>query len=140
MPLIHLHCPRDTFGQQSKNAMVDQLTTIALKIEGLPDTAFVRSTAWTFINEHEPQNIFKGGKTENANGIYVEVNVFKGGLDIEQKGELIAKFTRIIQLYLAKPAPIYVLIRENETEDWGILGNRITLDKLFNPPADALPI
>jgi phenylpyruvate tautomerase PptA (4-oxalocrotonate tautomerase family) len=96
--------------------MVDKLTTIALKIERLPDTSFVRSEAWTFIH------------------------VFKGGLDSEQKVKMIEEFTVTIQDHLTEKAPIYVLIRENITEDWGILGNRITLDELFNPPADAMPI
>lgn len=140
MPLIYIHCPKGTFTSSSKNAMVEELTTIALTIEGLPRTDFIRSTAWTYVQEYEEDNIFKGGKPQNANGITVDINVFKGGLDFESKGIVIEAFTKIVQGYAPNTAPIYVLIRENETENWGVLGNRITLNDLFNPPENAQPI
>ena len=140
MPLIYIHCPKDTFKAPVKNVMVEELTAIALQIEGLPDTDFVRSTAWTYIREYETGNMFKGGSPQQADGIAVEVNVFKGGLDFERKGRLMEAFTDIIQRYAANGAPVYVLVRENSTEDWGVLGKRITLEGLFNPPEDALPI
>ena len=44
--------------------MVDKLTAIALKIEGLPDNEFIRSTAWTYINEYGHENVFKEGKSK----------------------------------------------------------------------------
>ncbi|MBL3656128.1 tautomerase family protein [Fulvivirga sediminis] len=113
--------------------MVEELTTIALKIEGLPDTDFVRSTAWTYIHEYEAENVFKGGRPQNANGITVEISVFKGGLDFDRKGKLIESFTHVIQKNTQNRMPIYILIKEFETEDWGVLGKRITLDELFNP-------
>lgn len=140
MPLIHIYCPKSTFETPAKNAMLEELTTIALKIEGLPDNDFVRSTAWTYIHEIEVANCFKAGKPYNANGVLVEVNVFKGGLDFDRKGLLIDKFTQIIKGKISTKVPIYVLIRENETQDWGILGKRITMDNLFNPQPDALPL
>lgn len=140
MPLTYIHCPSGIFDNEAKNAMVAELTTIALKIEGLPDNDFVRSTAWTYIHEYDQTNCFKGGKPLNANGITVEINVFKGGLDFQRKGILISGFTEIIQRFTPTSTPVYILIRENETEDCGVLGNRITLDELFNPAEGAKPI
>ena len=140
MPLIYIYCPKHTFDSSAKKAMVEELTTIALQIEGLPNNNFVRSTAWTYIQEYDTENLFKGGKTDNANGISVEVTVFKGGLDFGRKGMLIEHFTRIINSKIGTVVPVYVLIREIESQDWGVLGSRITLDDLFHPPADAKPV
>jgi len=140
MPLIYIHSPKDTFDNSAKNAMVEELTTIALQIEGLPSNDFLRSTAWTYIQEYNAENCFKGGKPDNANGISVEVNIFKGGLDFDRKGVLIKEVTQIIQSKISTQVPIYVLIRENEAQDWGVFGNRITLNDLFHPPAGAKPV
>ncbi len=41
MPLTYLNCPVDIFDFIAKNAMAEELTATAFKIENLPDTAFV---------------------------------------------------------------------------------------------------
>lgn len=120
--------------------MVDKLISIALKIEGLPDNEFIRSTAWTYINEYDQESVSKGGKSKDANGITLEVNVFKGGLDVESRGKVIESLTVISKHYAGQAAPVYVLIREIDVDDWGVLGKRITLDALFNPHLDTQPI
>ena len=89
MPLTFIHCPKDYFSSSHKNAMVEELTTIALKNEGLSESDFVRSTAWTFIKEYDTENIFKGGLPQNANGISVQIHFFDGGLDTGRKEKLL---------------------------------------------------
>jgi phenylpyruvate tautomerase PptA (4-oxalocrotonate tautomerase family) len=120
--------------------MVEELTTIALKIEGLPDTDFVRSTAWTYIQEYGTENIFKGGSPQNANGIIVQIQIFEGGLDTVRKGEIIEALTTIIQRNTNRQVPIYIMIMELKADHWGFLGKRISLEDLLNPPTDARPI
>ena len=59
---------------------------------------------------------------------------------MESKGKVIESLTVIIQHYADQAAPVYVLIREIDVDDWGVLGKRITLDALFNPAVGAQPI
>lgn len=146
MPLIYLNCPKYAFDQFNKNKLADELTTIALQIEQLPNTPFVRSTCWIFFNEIKANNIYKGGEVISSEDkiLSMEVNVFKGGLDTIKKGRLIEEFTTCIRKCLnipdGKVTTLYVIIRDIKEEDWGVFGSRITLHDLINPPEEAKPI
>jgi phenylpyruvate tautomerase PptA (4-oxalocrotonate tautomerase family) len=146
MPLIYINCPKSTFNQSAKNKLAEELTNIALHTEKLPSTTFVRSTCWIYFNEITPNNIYKGGICINSgdNIVSLEVNVFKGGLDVVQKGILIEVFTACIRKYLnisdTKMTTVYILIKDIEEEDWGVFGSRITLHDLQHTPEDAEPI
>lgn len=146
MPLIYINCLRNTFDQSVKNKLAEELTDIALQTEKLPDTAFVRSTCWIYFNEITADNIYKGGANINPDDkiISLQVNVFKGGLDVAQKGILIEAFTACIRKYLnisdTKIVPVYILIKDIEETDWGVFGSRITLYDLQHPPKDAAPV
>lgn len=144
MPKIYINCPQGTFPEGTKNQLADELTTIALAVECLPDTAFVRSTVWIYLNEYPSENVFHGGHSGGTKVISLEVNALKGGLDTAQKKDLIEQFTAAISRYAGIPqqelAPVYILIRDVEACDWGIFGKTITLDDVRNSPADAKPI
>lgn len=141
MPLIYLNCPVGTFSGAAKNELAEELTAIALKVEGLPDTPFVRSTAWIYINEYPAANVFHGGTSLGTKVISVEVNAFKDGLVSASKKLLIKKFTASIRKHAGlkhyEPAPVYIILRDIQECDWGVFGETITLDDLQNPPADA---
>ena len=144
MPLIYFNCPEKTFSAESKETMAKELTAIALEVEKLPDTDFVKSTCWIYFNEFPKHNIYHGGSNTGTNVISLEVNAFKGGLDKEQKKEFITKFTACIHKHanfnIDKPSPVYILFRNVETWDWGVFGSTIRLRDLHSPPAEAKPI
>ena len=144
MPLIYFNCPEGTFNQKARTKMANELTEIALEVEKLPQTDFVRSTCWIYFHEYPKAAIYHGGSNKGANVISLEVNAFKGGLDKEQKQELITRFTNCIHKYngLEKDAfsPVYIIFRDIEPRDWGVFGKTIQLADLHNPPADAKPI
>ena len=59
---------------------------------------------------------------------YVNIKVTKEGVTSEQKGELIAGITELLQSVLGKnPATIVVVIDEIDTDNWGIAGEQVTL-------------
>ena len=59
---------------------------------------------------------------------YVIIKVTKEGVTSEQKGELIAGITELLQSVLGKnPATIVVVIDEIHTDNWGIAGEQVTL-------------
>jgi phenylpyruvate tautomerase PptA (4-oxalocrotonate tautomerase family) len=140
MPLIYLNCPVNTFSQVAKDELATELTTISLKVEGLANTALVRSTVWIYINEYPVKNIYNGGSSSGTEVISLEVNVFEGGLDVEAKKMMIRLFTGLIRNHLGiaeeKIAPVYIIIREISESSWGVFGNTMTLHELRNPPVN----
>ena len=144
MPLIYFNCPENIFSQETKDKMANELTDIALRIEKLPDTNFVKSTCWIYFKEYPKENIYHGGANTGTNVISLEVNAFKGGLYKAQKKEFISKFTSIIHTYLSLDenalTPVYIIFRDIATRDWGVFGNTIKLSDLHHPPVDAEPI
>lgn len=144
MPLIYLHCPVETFSDAAKNEMAKELTTLALQVERLPDTPFVRSTCWIYMHEYAASGVYHGGTPATSKIIILEVNVFKGGLNTKAKQSLIERFTVCIKKHsgMAPDARglVYIIIRDVPETDWGVFGKTITLDDLHQPPADAKPI
>lgn len=58
---------------------------------------------------------------------YVNIKVTKEGVTSEQKAELIAGATELLQKVLNKnPATTFVVIDEVETDNWGIAGEQVT--------------
>ena len=144
MPLIYFNCPQKTFTPEINDILAEQLTTIALKVENLPDTDFVKSTCWIYFNEYPRENVYHGGFNKGTHVISLEINAFKGGLDRAQKKEFIVRFTNCIHKYAGfdsdQLSPVYIIFRDIETQNWGVLGNIIQLEDLKNPPDNAKPI
>lgn len=76
MPLIYVNCPEGTFSATAKNELAEKLTTSALRIENLPETSFVRSTAEKLAQAHQ-----------QADSYYLASPVL-GRPDIAQAGKL----------------------------------------------------
>ena len=146
MPLIYINAPLNTFDDEQRDSLADELTTIALDSEHLPSTPFVRSTTWIYFNELPASQVYNGGKKGGTKIISLEVNAFEGGLEDRDKKVLIERFTQAIKKYSVHvgnndyPTPVYIILRDVKDTNWGVFGERITLDALRNPPADAKPV
>jgi phenylpyruvate tautomerase PptA (4-oxalocrotonate tautomerase family) len=144
MPKIYLNCPVETFTATAKDDLAAELTTLALEVENLPNTPFVRSTVWIYINEYPAANVYHGGMSSGTRVISLEVNAFEGGLDKRSKQLLIERFTTSVRKHAGiKPGelvPVYIVIREVPELNWGVFGKTMTLADLRNPPADAKAI
>ena len=144
MPKIYMHYPSGAFSNAALQSLAEELTTAGLECEHLPNTPFVRSTVWIYMNEYQQDRVFVAGRLSRTPVISLEVNVFEDGLSDAAKGQIIQRFTDSVAKHLGLPegqrCPAYVLIRESKASSWGVFGNRITLDSLRNPPADAVPV
>lgn len=59
---------------------------------------------------------------------YVNIKVTNEGVTCEQKAELIAGVTDLLEKVLNKnPATTFIVIDEVETDNWGIAGEPVTL-------------
>ena len=144
MPLIYLNTPEAIFTANARDALAEELTMIALESEQLPTTPYVKSTTWIYVKEYAPTHVYHGGKSGGTGVISLEVNAFEGGLDAQKKESLITRFTAAIKKHagIADGAlvPVYIILRDVSTLNWGVFGDTIQLDDLRNPPADAEPV
>ncbi|MBS7564746.1 tautomerase family protein [Mucilaginibacter sp. Bleaf8] len=144
MPLMYLHFPAETFSAAAKNELAAELTTLALRVEGLPDTPFVRSTCWIYIQEYAMANVYQGGSSTETKVISLEVNAFAGGLDVAAKQLLIENLTACIHKHAAvvpdAPAPVYIIIRDVPDTNWGVSGKTIKLQDMRLPSVDVKPM
>jgi phenylpyruvate tautomerase PptA (4-oxalocrotonate tautomerase family) len=144
MPLIYINCPEATFSTAAKDALAEELTSLALVIERLPATPFVRSTVWIYFHEYPAATVYHGGKSAETNVISVEINAFQGGYDIASKQRLIQEFTEAIRrqagIAPGDLVPVYIIFRDVPASDWGVFGATITLQDLHNPPSGAVAI
>ena len=144
MPKIYMHYPSGAFSNAALQLLAEELTTAGLECEHLPNTPFVRSTVWIYMNEYQQDLVFVAGRPSQTPVISLEVNVFEGGLNDDAKGQVVKRFTALVAKHLGLAdghrCPAYVLIRESKASNWGVFGNRITLESLRNPPADTVPV
>ena len=144
MPKMFLHYPQGAFTRANLETLAQELTQIGLQCERMPETTYGRSNVWIYAREYPTDQVFVGGRTGGTKVITVEVNAFEGGLDDAAKEALIEGFTKSIGRFAGISSgarcPVFVLIRENPASDWGIFGERVTLEKLRHPPADAKPV
>jgi phenylpyruvate tautomerase PptA (4-oxalocrotonate tautomerase family) len=139
MPLIYVSCPDATFSAAAKDALAEELTSLALAAERLPATPFVRGTVWIYFHEYPAATVYHGGKSAGIKVISLEVNAFQGGHDVASKQVLIQQFTEVIrrQTGIAQGdlVPVYIIFLDVPESDWGVFGATITLHDLYNPPA-----
>lgn len=144
MPKIYLNCPEGTFSNEAKDALAEDITSLALAIEKLPNTPYVRSTVWIFVNEYPLSNVYHGGQTGGTKIISIEVNALKGGLDTAAKILLIKEFTKVAGKHAGmsgqNPIPVYIVIRDVDESNWGIFGKTISLNDIRNPPPGEKPL
>lgn len=123
MPLIDLTYPAGTFAPDARTALVDDLTTVLLRAERAPDTAFFRSIAWVHVHELPADCVFAAGRPVEAPTFRVQVTIPEGALSDRRKAELVAEATRVVLgaagLGAADALRVWVLINEVPDGNWG---------------------
>lgn len=144
MPLIYVNAPDGTFTDAARDALAEDLTTIGLESEKLPQHPFDRSTCWIYFRDYPPEKIYHGGIPGGTKVISLEVNSFAGLPTTEGKLFLYERYTRAIQKHAGIPesdrVPVYIVVREVETRDWGVFGATLTIDDVRTPHPTLPPI
>ena len=144
MPKVFINYPVGTFSASALDALAEEITTIGLECEKLPDTPYVRSNIWIYGREYGADKVYHAGKPLGTKVITLEVNVVGGALGADSRKELIERLSKAVGKHAGIPpqerVPVYVAIRDVPPESWGMFGEPITLQSLRNPPADAKPV
>lgn len=144
MPLIYVNAPAGTFTDAARDALADALTTIGLESEKLPLHPYDKSTCWIYFRDYPPGQVYHGGKPGGTKVISLEVNSFAGLPTPEGKRFLYEHATAAIRRHAGLPeetlVPVYIVVREVETINWGVFGGTITTDDVRTPHPDLPPI
>jgi phenylpyruvate tautomerase PptA (4-oxalocrotonate tautomerase family) len=140
---MYLDSPSGTFSPESLHALVEDMTTIALRLEKIPETTFTRSMVWIYVKEFEPQMVFHSGKPGGTKLINLQINLVEGNYDDDRKKELISELTQAIAkaggIEPDKLITISIMLRELRAVNWGVAGAPLDVDALKhegpNPPA-----
>jgi phenylpyruvate tautomerase PptA (4-oxalocrotonate tautomerase family) len=124
MPMIELTVRE---GATDAQALVDDLTRVLLKWEGVPDNPAADAISWGFVNEvradaHHVAHQADGGGPAHYR---VVATVPTGALDDDRKAGLVAEVTRTIleregsPVDVANAGRVWVLINEVPDGNWG---------------------
>lgn len=140
MPLIYVNSPEGTFADAARDALAKELTTIGLESENLPQHPFDRSTCWIYFRDYPAEKVYHGGIPGGTKVIALEVNSFAGLPTTEGKLFLYERYTEAIRKHAGIPegerVPVYIVVREVETRDWGVFGETISINDVRTPHPD----
>jgi 4-oxalocrotonate tautomerase family enzyme len=140
MPLIDLTYPAGTFTDESRTALVDELTTVLLRAERAPDTAFFRSIAWVHVHELPDGCVLSAGRPVAEPTFRVQVTIPEGALSDRRKQEFVSEATRVVSEAAGLDAEdglrVWVLIHEVPDGNWGAGGQIVRYADLVRFASD----
>lgn len=128
MPLMELSYQQGAISPETRDQLVETLTTNLLKAEGAPNTEFFRSVTWVLVNERPAELVYAGDKP-GAGVVKLDVVTPEGALDDERRGQMIKAGTDAIREAFGVAdedlLKVWVLCRDVVDGGWGAGGNVI---------------
>lgn len=133
MPLMELTYQEGAISPETRDQLVEDLTTNLLKAEGAPNTEFFRSVTWVLINERPAELTYAGDKS-GAGVIKLDVVTPEGALDDERRARMIEAGTATIRKAFdvadEDALKVWVLCRDVVDGGWGAGGQVIRYKQL----------
>jgi phenylpyruvate tautomerase PptA (4-oxalocrotonate tautomerase family) len=90
MPMIDLTFVRGSLHDEALRTLADDLVTVLLRAEGVPDTAFMRDNTVVYLHAIDPAAQLVGGRQPGEPRFRVDVTAFGGAMSKEGKEQLAA--------------------------------------------------
>ncbi|HYF24702.1 MAG TPA: tautomerase family protein [Baekduia sp.] len=134
MPIMDLTYPQGALGDEARDALVDDLTTILLRAERAPDTDFFRQVTWVYLHELPAGAVRAAGRPVPAPTFRLDVTTPEGALSDRRRKELVDAATRAIREHAGIPEDealrVWVLCREIAEGSWGAGGQVVEFQAL----------
>jgi len=134
MPLMDLTLPQGTLDAEARAALVDELSTVLLRAERAPDTAFFRSITWTHVHELPATDVLAAGRPVDRPIVRLDVTTPEGALSDRRRAELIAEATRVIREAVGlgddEAMRVWILCHEVREGSWGAGGQVVRFEML----------
>lgn len=133
MPLMELSYQEGAITPETRDQLVETLTTALLQAEGAPNTEFFRSVTWVLINERPAELVYAGDKSD-AGVVKLDVATPEGALNDERRAQMIKAGTDAIREAFGvadeDALKVWVLCRDVVDGGWGAAGNVIHYKEL----------
>lgn len=133
MPLMELTYQEGAISPETRDRLVQDLTTNLLKAEGAPNTEFFRSVTWVLVNER-PAELTYAGDRPGAGVIKLDVVTPEGALDEDRRALMIEAGTATIREAFGvadeDALKVWVLCRDVVDSGWGAGGQVIRYKQL----------
>ncbi len=133
MPLMELSYQEGAISPETRDQLVETLTTSLLKAEGAPDNEFFRGVTWVLVNERPAELVYAGDKP-GAGVVKLDVITPEGALNDERRGRMIEAGTAAIREAFGVTdedlLKIWVLCRDVVDGGWGAGGQVIRYKQL----------
>jgi phenylpyruvate tautomerase PptA (4-oxalocrotonate tautomerase family) len=134
MPMIDVTYPQGALSSDSRDTVVEELTTVLLRAERAPNTEFFRNVTWVYLHELPPHAVCAGGVPVVEPTFRVEVTTPAGALSDRRRKELVGEATRVIRevagIAEEDAMRIWVLCREIAEGSWGAGGQVVEFQAL----------
>jgi phenylpyruvate tautomerase PptA (4-oxalocrotonate tautomerase family) len=132
MPMIQLTAPAGALTPQGRENVQRELASTLLRWERAPDTALVRSVAWSYL--HELPDGAQTTAEDDEPRFRVDVTVPHGALSDRRKAELVKEATAVVlnsaALGESEAMRVWVLIHEQPDGTWGAGGSIVRYSDL----------
>ena len=115
MPLIELSLPTGALEPSTRDALVADLTSLALAYQQAPDNEVTRSIAWAYVDERA---LYVGGRPSTTPHVRLKLTVPQFALDEERKEHLVDALTaRVVEALGPAGNPCHVMVLIDEVTD-----------------------
>jgi phenylpyruvate tautomerase PptA (4-oxalocrotonate tautomerase family) len=126
MPLMDVTYPEGALSPETREQLVDDLTTALLHAERAPDTDFFRNVTWVYVHELPAEHVLSAGRPVAAPTFRIEVTTPEGALSDRRRKELVADATQLVRDAAGIPEEealrVWVLCKEIDEGSWGAGG------------------
>ena len=134
MPLIELFVPEGALEADTRDRLVEELTTTLLRWEGAPDTEFFQSIMWVHVHELPAQAVNAAGAPVTEPHFRVDVTVPEGALSERRKEGAVKELTEAVMeaagLDESAGLRVWVIVREVPEGNWGAGGQVVRFSQL----------
>ena len=136
MPIFELTYPEGAIARDTREDLVEELTTVLLRAERAPDTEFFRNITWSYVHELPEGRVNAAGRPVAEPTFKLEVTTPEGALSDRRREELVREATRAIReaTGIAEEEAltrIWVINHEVTEGRWGAGGQVIKFQQLI---------
>jgi phenylpyruvate tautomerase PptA (4-oxalocrotonate tautomerase family) len=142
MPMIDLTYVRGSLSDDALGRLSEELVTVLLRAERVPDTPFMRENTIVYLHALEPAAQLVGGREQGLPRFRVELTIFEGAMSQARKEQLAADVHSAVSTAAGfdprgtRAYHVWTLIHEVPEGNWAGGGQIIYYEKVKGLVAD----
>jgi phenylpyruvate tautomerase PptA (4-oxalocrotonate tautomerase family) len=134
VPVFELTYPEGALAPDTRDQLLEDLTTALLHAERAPDTDFFRNVTWSYVHELPAGAVRAAGRPVERPTFKIDVTTPEGALSDRRRQELVEEATRLVREAAGIPDEealrVWVLMHEVAEGSWGAAGQVVRFEQL----------